>query len=297
MKSFNLKIADYQIRFESTAGGPELTPAERFLSFISDDNKWDVIIRIHSGIYDIPPGAEKVFGTPYVEEISGVRIKKNDEFWNVYKDNDDLFIKTGFPLSGESKKAVLKFSLTANEWDLWPEQHDNAVDPMEYPLDGLILYYITVIHNDIMIHGSGVNYRGKGYLFTGVSGKGKTTLARLWDSAGAKVIHDDRLIIRRYGDGFRMFNTPVYNNDKPSVSPVDRLFIIEHGPENEMKPVTGSNAVSLLVSNCIQHNWDPGMIRNLLGSVTDLYDNVQVKILYFRPEMNIVDYILENDQQ
>jgi len=47
-----------------------------------------------------------------------------------------------------------------------------------------------------MIHASGVNNAGHGYIFSGVSGKGKSTMAKLWDNSGARVIHDDRLILR-----------------------------------------------------------------------------------------------------
>ena len=49
-----------------------------------------------------------------------------------------------------------------------------------------------------------------------------------------KVIHDDRLIIRKTGDGYRMFNTPVYNNDEPLIHHLNRIFIIEHGNENRL---------------------------------------------------------------
>ena len=100
----------------------------------------------------------------------------------MYKYHNDLYITTIFPLSSEKKKATLKFSLASNEWELWFEEADNATDPMEYPLDGLILYYLTVIHGDIMIHASGINSAGHGYIFSGVSGKGKTTMAKLWDN-------------------------------------------------------------------------------------------------------------------
>ena len=77
---------------------------------------------------------------------------------------------------------------------------EKEIDPFEYPLDGLILYYLTVINGDIMIHASGVNNAGEGYLFSGVSGKGKSTMAKIWDNYGAKVIHDDRLVIRKTGE-------------------------------------------------------------------------------------------------
>ncbi len=103
-----------------------------------------------------------------------------------------------------------------------------------------------------------------------ISGKGKTTMARLWDNAGARIIHDDRLILRNTGNGYIMYNTPVYQNDKPAESPLNRIFIIEHGEENELIPVSGASAVSMVMANCIQHNWDPEMIAGLLGSVSEM---------------------------
>ena len=82
-------------------------------------------------------------------------------------------------------------------------------------------------------------------------------MAKLWDNAGAKVIHDDRLILRKTVSGYRMFNTPVYNNDEPDESPLNKIFIIEHDTENKLIPVKGAVAVSLVMANCIQHNWVP----------------------------------------
>ena len=291
MKCFHLNIAGYRIRFEADADGADLVPAIRFRNYISDEKEYDITILIHSGKYTLTAGTQKVFSAPYVEEVNGIRIKKKDEFWSVYKNNDDLFISTDFPLSPEKKRAILKFSLTSNNWELWFEQEGNAADPMEYPLDGLILYYLTVIHKDIMIHASGISNSGNGYVFSGVSGKGKTTMAKLWNASGAKVIHDDRLIIRKAINGYRMYNTPVYNNDNPGDTQVSRIFIIEHGPSDKLIRVTGANAVSLVMSNCIQHNWSKEIINRLLESVTDLCENVPAEMLYFKPERNVIDYI------
>ena len=124
---------------------------------------------------------------------------------------------------------MLKFSLHSREWDLRIDNPGKSFDPMEYPLDGLILYYLTVISGDIMIHGSGVNYNNQGYLFSGISGMGKTTMAKLWDDHGAEIIHDDRLIIRKSSTGYSMYNTPVYRNDEPRRSDISTIFLIGHG--------------------------------------------------------------------
>jgi hypothetical protein len=295
MREYSLNIAGYIIRFESTPDGSEFVPGERFLRNICTGNNFDILITVHSGKYKLPAGAVKVFDAPYVEEIKGIRIKKNNKFWSVCKDHNNLFIKSVFPLSEKKKKAVLKFSLSERNWDLWFDNAGGEIDPMEYPLDGLILYYLTVIHGDILIHASGVNNAGNGYLFSGVSGKGKTTMAKLWDKSGAKVIHDDRLILRKTGSGYMMYNTPVYNNDEPKESHLDKIFLIEHGKKNELIPVRGAASISLVMANCIQHNWDSGIIARLLGAISIMCGTVPVVRLLFKPDRSIIDDILENE--
>jgi hypothetical protein len=295
MRKYCLNIAGYKIRFECLSDGLELKPGERFLRNFCTSDDADVTIRIYQGKYDLPRGTVKVFSAPYVEEINGMPVKKSDKFWSVHKNKDELFIRTGFPLSPVRKNAVLKFSLTERNWELWINNAGEETDPLEYPLDGLILYYLTVIHEDIMLHASGVNNAGRGYLFSGVSGRGKTTIATLWDNAGAKVIHDDRLILRKNHSGYTMHNTPVYKNDVPSESRLDKIFLIGHGKKNEILPVSGASAVSLVMANCIQHNWDPQIIARLLGSVSKMCAAVPVARLLFIPDKSIIDYILENE--
>jgi hypothetical protein len=295
MRNYNLNIADYIIRFESSDDGPDLVPSQRFLRNICDKNNSDIHIRVHSGQYILPNNAVKVFNAPFIEEIDGVQVKKRNRFWSIYKYQNDLFVDIVFPYTSKNKKAVLKYSLTDRDWDLWITGDSPETDPMEYPLDGLILYYLTVMHGDIFIHASGVNISGKGYLFSGISGKGKSTMAKLWESAGARVIHDDRLILRNTGTGYMMFNTPVYCNDEPGESAISKIFLIEHGGKNELIPVRGASAVSLVMANCIQHNWDSEMIARLLGSVSIMCSSVPVVRLSFRPDRNVIDHILENE--
>jgi hypothetical protein len=295
MRNYNLNIAGYNIRFESSSDGPELIPSERFLRNISNNTGSDVLIRIHSGAYDLPAESERVFHAPYVEEINGLRISNKTNFWSIWKHRSELFIKTIFPLSSSEKNALLKFSLTVREWDLWFDCHDKDIDPLEYPLDGLVLYYLTVIYGDILIHASGINNAGHGYIFSGVSGRGKSTMARLWENSGARVIHDDRLILRKTDGSYRMFNTPVYNNDEPDESVLNKIFIIEHGISNKLLPVKGAKAVSLVMANCIQHNWGQYIIARLLGSISIMCATIPIVKLSFQPDRSIIDYILENE--
>jgi hypothetical protein len=295
MRSYNLNIAGYNIRLESSADGPDLVPSQRFRRNIVQSQDYDVRIRVHHGSIKPDEDAERLFVAPYVVEIHGYKIKRSENFWSVYKQNGDLLLITNFPDSVPGKKATLKFSLALREWDLWIENAGNETDPLDYPLDGLILYYLTSINADIMIHASGVCYDGHGYLFSGVSGKGKTTMAMLWDNIGAQVIHDDRLILRKVDGLYRMYNTPVYKNDVPRNTPIDRIFLIEHGDENKLTPLREASSVSRVIANCIQHNYSSDMIARFLGSVSLMCSKIPVATLSFKPDRSIIEYILRNE--
>lgn len=294
MRNYTLSIAGYRIKVESHDDGPELAPSERFLKNMVSNNGYDVLIRVHHGMISLPEDAERVLVAPYSIEVKGIKIHRSENFWSVYKNLSDLYIITSFPWS--DKRAYLKFSLTVREWDLWILNGGHATDPLDYPLDGLILYYLTAISCDIMIHASGVYYGGQGYIFCGSSGKGKSTMASLWDNLGAKIIHDDRIIIRSTDGVYRMYNTPVYREDYPKECDLTKIFIIEHGEENRITPLKGASAVSGVISNCIQHNYNPEMIARFLGSVSIMCSIIPVATLSFMPNRKVIDYILQNEQ-
>ena len=294
MKECCLSIAGYNIRFESVGASPDLVPSERCLNFLSQNSIYDILIRVHSEIYCLPENAEKVFQAPFVSEINGIPVKCKSDFWSVWKGDGQLFVKTGLPFYDDESYAILRFSLNHTEWDLYINNGNRAIDPLEYPLDGLILYYLTVMHGDILIHASGVNLNGVGYLFSGKSGQGKTTMARLWDSCGAKVIHDDRLVIRKSENGYNMFNTPVYKDETPAMSPLNKLYAISHGIANDIIPLKDAVAASAVMINCIQHNWGSEIISKTLAAVLALSESVPVMKLAFIPDKDVVEYILQN---
>jgi hypothetical protein len=295
VRSYNLNIADYNIRIVAADDGPDLIPSERFLGSMSQHSPHNVLIKVHHGQVNLPEDAERVLVAPFIVEVKGYKVNRKDNFWSVYMRNSDLYLVTNFPDSETGKKALLRFSLIFPEWDLWLENAGFSTDPLDYPLDALVLYYLTAINADIMIHASGVFYNNQGYLFSGMSGKGKTTLAGIWDNVGAQVIHDDRLIIRNIDGAYRMFSTPVSKNEEPKSSPLNRIFIIDHGTENDIVPLRESSAITAVISNCIQHNYDPEMIARFLGSVSLMCSRIPVARLSFRPDRSVIEYILKNE--
>jgi hypothetical protein len=72
-------------------------------------------------------------------------------------------------------------------------------EPLDYPLDELLIMHRLTQEKAIELHGTGiVRADGIGNLFVGHSGAGKSTTTRLWTTREeVEVLSDDRIIVRR----------------------------------------------------------------------------------------------------
>lgn len=295
MSSYSLNIAGYNILF--TAADPTLTlqPEEAQNSFLTTAREHHLVINVTRGKPSMPRNATPVFTAPLVEEEGGLRKVVSNTFWTVYTAESRIILRTTLPLNDLHRYAILTIYPEKNVWKLTIDSDANTINPFSYPLDGLIIYYLTALKGDILIHASGLFYGSRGYIFAGRSGCGKTTIARIFNDAGAEVIHDDRLIIRSADKGYRIFNTPVYNNEVSRSAPLDSIYLISHGKENISISADRAEALALVMSNCIQHNWSVRLIGNLTGALLDLVNHIPVKRLAFTPSADVIRYISDDD--
>lgn len=291
MLSYILDIAEYKILFQSKGQGFDLEPSSSQQSFIAATSKYDIAINVLRGSVKIPPGSKAVFKSPYVEEINGVAVKKSDKFWTVYQHGDYILVHTSMPLSNTINEAMIVIRPGEKAWDIIIDSKDIKVNPVAYPLDGLLYYYLTALHGDIFIHGSGVELDRKGILFTGQSGRGKTTIAHLFDEAGARVIHDDRLIIRKIDDEFIMFNTPVYELERSNYTRLDAIYTLDHGKLNKATAMKSVESLTSVMANCIQHHWNAALIGTFTSAIKNMTGVIPVKHLEFVPDKSLVDFI------
>ena len=87
----------------------------------------------------------------------------------------------------------------------------------------------------VEVHGGGVVMPdGRGWLFVGVSGAGKTTLSRMWCAEpDVRVLSDERIILREEGGEIWMYGTPWHGDGhiaEPGRARLDRVFFLRHGP-------------------------------------------------------------------
>ncbi|MBI9060594.1 MAG: hypothetical protein JEZ14_01310 [Marinilabiliaceae bacterium] len=167
------------------------------------------------------------------------------------------------------------------------------LDPFFHPLGVLVLNEIISDSNGFMIHASGVNDHGNGYLFSAVSGTGKSTMADLWAQKGATVINDDRLIVRSSAGGdFFIYNTPMpYYSDVTKSAPVKACFLLKQATENYIARLTEIQSVLGMMGNCIQHLYSQSRIENHMMLIQNLVQQCDVFEVGFKPDTDIVDLI------
>lgn len=267
--------------------------SETLSEFMSDSEEGDITITVFNKLLPEKEGEKEVFSAPFMkEENDGSFIRKSDRFWAVYEVGDKKVIRTWDPETGNVESNLL-FVSDSTEWELYSTNKTICADPFTYPLNGLILYYLSIKYNELIIHASAVEYNGKGYLFTGVSGKGKSTMAGLWKEAGANIIHDDILVLSKKSDrSFMVSSTPLNFNTFARKSRLDAIFVIEHATENVIKPLKGPEALTLVMSNTNQHHYDEKIIMNHVGKIMELVESIPVYRMGFTPDQKAVETIM-----
>jgi radical SAM protein with 4Fe4S-binding SPASM domain len=86
-----------------------------------------------------------------------------------------------------------------------------------FPTDQILLARALANREGCYLHSSGVSLDNKGLLFVGHSDAGKSTMVQML-MGEAKILCDDRIIVRRHSDGFKIYGTWSHG-DIPDVSP------------------------------------------------------------------------------
>jgi hypothetical protein len=165
--------------------------------------------------------------------------------------------------------------------------------PLEYPLGEVLLVCLLGLGRGVMTHACGLDDQGRGYLFAGCSGHGKSTLARLWHGR-ARLLNDDRIVIRRRQGRFWMYGTPWHgevHEVSPDPVPLERVFFLRHARRHSITPVSRTTALSALLVRAFPPLWDRegmGYTLDILGQVVG---SVPCHWLDFAPETSIVDFV------
>lgn len=170
------------------------------------------------------------------------------------------------------------------------------LNPVRYPLDQLLLMYALAEKGGACIHACATDFNGKGYLFPGRSGAGKSTISRIFISGNHDVLSDDRVVVRKTGDAFRIFGTPWAGDAEIAQNkdlPLQGIFFILHGNENRAEKISPREAFERLMPVTSIPWYDEKVMPDLLSFCEDLVLHVPAYVLHFTPDRRATDLIEE----
>ena len=166
-----------------------------------------------------------------------------------------------------------------------------------YSLDSVLRIVHTLLlarQGGFLLHASSAIRNGRAFLFSGVSGAGKTTMARLAPPDAALLTDEISYVTRQEGRYFAV-GTPFFGElarvGENLQAPVEALYLLAKGPENKIEPIEGADAVRGLLGNILFFARDPEFVKMVFDAAFDFVSHVPVRRLTFVPDSSVWELI------
>lgn len=169
---------------------------------------------------------------------------------------------------------------------------------LSYPLDELLVQHHVAQRGGLVVHASGVELDGAALLFAGVSGAGKSTLAALWARARrrprARVLSDDRLVLRPHARGFWAWGTPWHGSGRygsPLGRPLRAVFFLEQARLAGVRRLGAAEAAARLFALSFPPLWERATVARALDTCARVAERVACHELRFPPDARALEAV------
>ena len=243
--------------------------------------------------------AEHIFITKHFQD--------GKENWRLVRRNSKFIYLS--PLKHKEQYAVFNKDFTKAVIYLLPKTKNdengkkNLYFNWEYPdiiydfLQIMMIHYFT-LRDGLFTHGVGIqDIDKKGLLFVGKSGCGKTTTAKLWyKHTKARVLNDDRVIVRKIKNTFFIYGTPWHGDFSDYLSShierarLKRIFFIYHGKKNAARAVAGKESFTYLYPTIFPPFWDKAWLSRTTSLCLELIRRVPSCRMGFTKDKKVIAF-------
>jgi len=183
-----------------------------------------------------------------------------------------------------------RWNATNGRGFVWQPASPYAIDSVLRIIHSLIL----AKRGGLLLHAASAIRFGSAFLFAGVSGAGKTTIARLAPQ-DTTLLTDEISYVVRKEDGYYACGTPFAGElaraGENVSAPIKAVFLLEKGPNNRIEPVGEAQAVRSLLRHVLFFAHESGLVTEVFRSVCEFVNQVPVRRLIFVPDERVWNII------
>lgn len=158
-----------------------------------------------------------------------------------------------------------------------------------------VFYTHAVRKQTLWIHSATIETNGKGVLFLGPSGIGKTTQAELWEKyRGASIINGDVGFVQRTKEGYLAWGTPWHGSSPYCINtsvPLKALVVLKQAPVNQLRELCGFEKVAEVSGSIMYPNWMPDGRELCADTLNHLLSDLPVYRLDNRADLQAVELL------
>lgn len=182
--------------------------------------------------------------------------------------------------------------LTANkDWEEVKIHCSDYNDP-DYTLALAAICSRFSFFDTVLLHGSLVQHDGKGIVFTGYSGIGKTTQAELWNRyLDADIINGDKLFLRYLNDEVKAYGLPWKGSSPYCLNrtvPVQGIVVLRQAKENRIRRLSSLECMEYFLPHVFLPHWDKECLSRAIDTFERVLNLVPVWLLECRPDEDSV---------
>jgi hypothetical protein len=230
--------------------------------------------------------------------VDGELLFESGAVWRMFRDGDGYRIECRTESFGTDAYKVARFdsSFTRGTILMRPDVLPLELSPLDYPLDEVLTANLLGRGRGVELHSCGViDASGRGHLFAGFSGAGKTTTAQLWADCASGIISDDRVIVREHEGTMWMYGTPWHGEAElslPTRVPLHGVYLLVQSSSNELRELSPASAVARLFGCAFPPFYDGAAVDFTLGMLARITEAVPVRELHFTRDRAAVDLVL-----
>jgi hypothetical protein len=163
-----------------------------------------------------------------------------------------------------------------------------------FPTDQVFLAQVLAEREGCYIHASGVVLDGKGLLFVGHSNAGKSTMAMMLKDQ-AKILCDDRMIVRRWPDGFKIHGTWSHGDVSDVAAdsaPLKAILFLKQDRENRLIHMEYTqDIIKILLACLIKPLVTADWWEKMLLLMNTMAHEVPCYTLHFNKNREVIDLL------